>query len=372
MYNVSQIKINQNIEVFLRMQHLNNPIVRSTTRFVAMLFICFSTQATAFEYLQPLPDSPIIPKNNLQSEKKISLGKQLFFDNRLSSDGTVSCNSCHNLAASGDAEGGALNMKSRGIKRNVPSIWNIGHMSTYYWDARATSLEAQAIDHMLDPRIMDMSNEAKLVERLNSIEGYRLAFKAAFKDKKLSANNIAKALAAFERTLNTPDSQFDKYIKGDKSQLSESAKRGLTLFNDKGCLSCHFGVNFAGPAPGPALKMGDGFYEMFPNYRGTYYEEKYHFVDDLGRYHVTLDPEDKVMWRVPSLRNVIHTAPYFHNGAVNDIHEAVRIMSKAQFNYDISETEVKDVVSFLESLTGIYPNISIPRLPEKNGSSLIE
>jgi len=343
-------------------------------RFIlSILFIhlsVFTTSVLAFEYLQPLPDTPIIPADNPQSSEKIALGKQLFFDNRLSVDGGVSCNSCHNLAASGDADGSAINMPARGINRNVPTLWNIGHMSTYYWDARAKSLEAQVSDHILDPRIMNFSNAEALEQRLNRLDGYRSAFKKAFGDPRVSMENIGKAIASFERTLNTPDSDFDLYIKGDKNKLNKAAKRGLTLFNDKGCLSCHFGVNFAGPAPGPALKMGDGFFEMFPNYRGTIYEDKYRFVDDLGRYHVTLDPEHKVMWRVPSLRNIVHTAPYFHNGAVNDLHEAVSIMSKVQFNYEISESEVADVVEFLKTLTGKYPEISLPRLPEQNGVSV--
>jgi len=346
--------------------------MRSLFSSVIFLSIFASIQTQAFEYLQPLPDTPVIPADNPQSDKKIQLGKQLYFDSRLSNDGAVSCNSCHNLAGSADAEGSTLNMQARGVTRDAPSLWNIGHMSTYYWDARSLALEAQAVDHLLDPRIMDMLSEEKIVGRLNRIPGYRLAFENTFKDQKISMENIGKAIAAFERTLNTPDSPFDQYIKGNKSKISKAAKRGITIFTNKGCLACHFGVNFAGPAPGPALKMGDGFYEMFPNYRGTYYEEKYRFVDDLGRYHVTLDPEDKVMWRVPSLRNVIDTAPYFHNGAVNDINEAVRIMSKAQFNYDITEAEVSDVVAFLKTLTGKYPEITLPRLPEANGVSLVE
>ena len=344
--------------------------LKSSVFFLFSMII--SGQVWAFEYLQPLPETPIIPESNPQTKEKIALGKQLFFDNRLSNDGSVSCNTCHNLAASADAENSTINLKARGITRNVPSLWNIGHMSTYYWDARAKSLEEQAADHLLDPRIMNMSNPLQLSQRIATIPGYRTAFKQAFADHQVSIHNISKALAAFQRTLNTPNSAFDRYIKGDKSQLSAAAKRGLQLFNDKGCLSCHFGVNFAGPAPGPALKMGDGFYEMFPTYRGTYYEEKYHFVDDLGRYHVTLDPEHKVMWRVPSLRNVVNTAPYFHNGSVNDLHEAVKIMSKVQFNFDITNTEVDDVIAFLQTLTGEFPEISLPRLPEAAGQSVVD
>ncbi len=339
-------------------------------RLIPTLLFCFCIPAYAFEYLQPLPDTPVIPESNPQSSEKILLGKQLFFDARLSTDGATSCNSCHNLAGSGDSEGITDTMKARGIKRDAPSLWNIGHMSAYYWEARSSSLEAQASDHLNDPRIMNISSES-LVQRLSAITGYRAGFEAAFKDQKISMKNISKAIAAFERTLNAPDSLFDQYIKGDKSKLSEAAKRGLSIFKNKGCLACHFGVNFAGPAPGPGLKMGDAFYEMFPTYRGTYYENKYRFVDDLGVYHITLDPEHKVMWRVSSLRNIIDTAPYFHNGAVNDINEAVKIMSKVQFNYDMPEEEVKYVVEFLKTLTGKYPEITLPRLPEVNGANVV-
>jgi len=336
-----------------------------------LLIIISPAVSFGFEYLQPLPKSPVIPEGNPQTKDKINLGKQLFFDPRLSVDGVISCNSCHNLADSGDTETSVINIANRQYNRNAPSLWNIGHMSTYYWDARAKSLEQQAEDHLLDPRVMAISDKAVLTKRINAIPGYQKSFEKVFGKNAVTFENITKAIAAFERTLNTPNSDFDLYIQGDKSKLNSAAKRGLTLFNDKGCLSCHFGVNFAGPAPGPALKMGDGFYEMFPNYRGTFYEKKYNFVEDLGRYHVTLDPSHKVMWRVPSLRNVMETAPYFHNGAIHDIHLAVRIMSEVQFHYEISDKEVSDIVEFLKTLTGKFPTISLPRLPSSEGKNAL-
>ncbi len=338
---------------------------------VLLILLCgFSAITPAFDYLQPLPEKPIAPADNPLTQEKIDLGKSLFFDPRLSAKGDVSCNSCHNLAAGGDDDGAVINMPGRLIKRSAPSVWNVAYMSTYYWDARAKSLEKQAVEHILDPNIMAMGHATNLQARLQSIPGYVQMFRAAFGNQPISIETIAQAIASFERTLIVPDSRFDQFIKGNEAALNEQEKRGMQTFTDKGCLSCHFGTNFAGPAPGPALKMGDGFYEMFPNYRGSRYEEKYDFVSDLGRYHTSLDAEHKLMWRVPSLRNITDTAPYFHNGSVNDLSQAVRIMSEVQFNYPITEHEVQDIVAFLQTLTGKYPSLTLPRLPDTSGASL--
>lgn len=327
--------------------------------------------AVAFDYLQPLPDEPIAPKDNPVTPEKADLGKRLFFDQRLSWNGDVSCNTCHQLAAGGDDGGAVTQLPGREIKRSAPSVWNVAYMSTYFWDARATSLESQVMEHLVDPNIMAMRHNTNVVKRLQAIPGYRELFKTAFGNDAITIDNIAQAIATFQRTLIVPDSRFDQFIKGNEAALNAKEKRGLQLFNDKGCLSCHFGTNFAGPAPGPALKMGDGFYELFPNYRGSLYEDKFDFVADLGRYHVTLNPEHKLMWRVPSLRNITDTAPYFHNGSVYDLHQAVRIMSEVQFNYPITDEEVDDIVAFLKTLTGKYPEITMPRLPDTPGVSLL-
>lgn len=345
--------------------------MRSILTIVTGSVLLFSQMVFAFEYLQPLPDSPIIPANNPQTEEKVALGKQLYFDPRLSLNGDVSCNTCHNLAAGGDDDGAVFHMANRNIKRSAPSLWNVAHLSTYFWDARAKSLEAQAEEHLFDPNIMAMGSPVFLESRINAIPGYVTAFSKTFSDKKVSTENIAKALSAFERTLVAPDSRFDQYIKGNKSALTEKEKRGLDLFKNKGCLGCHFGVNFAGPAPGPALKMGDAFYELMPTIRGSLYEEKYNFLDDRGLVHVTLNEDHRLFWRVPPLRNIVDSAPYFHNGAVKDLHEAVRVMDRVQFNYGVTEEEVDDIVAFLKTLTGIYPTITLPRLPETAGTTLV-
>ena len=136
-----------------------------------------------------------------------------------------------------------------------------------------------------------------------------------------------------------------------------------------GCLACHFGVNFAGPAPGPAMGLGDGFYELFPNHVGTRYDKQYGVAKDLGRYYVTKEGIHRHMFRVPPLRNIADTAPYFHNGSVDNLAEAVRVMGLTQLKKELSDAEVADIVAFLRTLTGQYPVITMPRLPEVEGKS---
>lgn len=338
---------------------------------MAALFLAYSSAGFAFDALQPLPPTPIIPQDNPQSAAKIELGKQLFFDTRLSADGTLSCNSCHNLAAGGDDDGAAPILSKGMLDRSAPSVYNSGHMSVAYWDSRETSLEAQTVEHILDQRVMGMGAPGNVVSRIASVPGYVDAFDKVFGSRNpLTMENLAKALASFERSLNTPDSAFDRFIKGEKNAISAAAKRGLTLFTDSGCLSCHFGVNFAGPAPGPALKMGDGFYELFPNHPGSIYDKKYGIADDLGLYEITLEPGHKRLFRVPSLRNVADTAPYFHNGSVNSLEEAVRVMALTQLRLRFDQQQISDIVAFLQTLTGEYPNLSLPRLPETTGATL--
>ncbi len=327
--------------------------------------------AAAFEVLQPLPEQPIVPADNPQTEAKVRLGWQLYFDPRLSWDNAVSCNSCHNLAAGGDDDGAVTRLPGRYIERSAPSLWNAAYMSVQFWDGRAKSLEEAFLDHLTDPEILAVPEAQMLARRLQAIPGYREQFAQVFASDAVTAEQVAKALAAFIRTLKTPNSAFDRYIRGEESALSPAARRGLMLFNEKGCLACHFGVNFAGPAPGPSFKMGDGFYELFPNYLGSEYDDRYRLTDDAGRVYITRRNDHTFMWRVASLRNIALTAPYFHNGSVNDLAEAVRIMGKVQFRHDLSEQEVQDLVAFLLSLTGEFPEITLPRLPETPGVSLL-
>lgn len=345
---------------------------RQVSAALTLFCLLLATPAWAFDILQALPKEPITPADNPVTSEKAELGKQLFFDPRLSADNTLSCNSCHNLAAGGDDDGAATRLSGKKLHRSAPTVFNAAYMSRLNWDTRAASLEEQVKDHLLDPQVMAMGVAENVVQKIASVPGYRQQFKKVFGESAVNWDNISKAIATFERTLTTPNSPFDQFIQGKDNAISAAAKRGLNLFTEIGCLSCHFGVNFAGPAPGPALNMGDGFYELFPNFVGTRYDEKYDLIADLGRYALTLDNGHKRMWRVPQLRNIALTAPYFHNGSVNSLVEAVKIMGITQLKADLSDQEIAEIVAFLESLTGQFPTITLPRLPETLGVTLVK
>lgn len=330
---------------------------RTTTILFLFLGLCPPVFAAGFAHFQPLPKAVQQPADNPASAAKIRLGKKLFFDpGLLGADSSLSCNSCHNLSTAGvDGKAVSRGQHGRHTYRSTPTLWNIGFQTVLYWDGRSPSLEAQALDHLRDPVISDNAHLGAMVQRLYDSADYRQAFAAAFPGEgrdAVSADNAARALASFQRSLLTPDSAFDRYIRGDEDAISASAKRGMRLFNDSGCVSCHFGVNFAGPAPGPAMGPGDGFYELFPNYLGSEYDARYGLADDLGRFEATGNLWEKYMWRVPILRNIAETAPYFHNGRVKTLDEAVRVMAETQLQVTFSEAEVADVVAFLQSLTG--------------------
>ena len=323
------------------------------------------TAAHAFEPFQPLPEQPPIPSGNPQTDAKVSLGRQLFFDPRLSLTGKVTCNSCHNLALGGE-DGRSFSKGALGMvaTRSTPTLWNVAFQTVYFWDGRAPSLEAAIAEHLLSPAIMGMPNPETLTGRLFAIEGYRAQFEAVFPGKEaVTRDHVAMALASYIRTLVTPDGPFDQFLRGDEQAISQAARRGFKRYIETGCASCHFWVNFSGPVPGLAFKMGEGFYELFPNYVGTEYDERYGLLKDEGRIRVTGEEGHRYMWRVQSLRNVADTAPYFHNGSVATLEEAVRLMAKTQLDKELTVEELSDIVAFLETLSGRYPEIEKPDLP---------
>ena len=257
--------------------------------------------------------------------------------------------------------------------RSAPTVWNSAFLSVQFWDGRAPSLEDQAKGPMLNPVEMGMGNHDLVIKRISAIPEYRRDFKRAFKTRTemeaLTIDNTAKAIAAYERTLVTPDSPFDRFARGEKTALTASALRGLKIFQRVGCVSCHNGPNFSGPA----LPEGTGFYQKFPVYPGSSYEARYELTKDTGRQQVTHSDADRGIWRVPSLRNIALTGPYFHNGSVKTLTEAVKVMAKTQLNQVLPENEVVDLVSFLGSLSGKFPSQSLPRLPESpNGNAFID
>lgn len=317
---------------------------------------------------EALPDQPVAPPNNPQSEAKIELGKMLYFDPRLSKNGVISCNSCHNVMAGGDDNRpNSIGVKDQRGGRGAPTVWNAAYQSVQFWDGRAPSLEEQAKWPVTNPIEMGMHNWDEAVKVLKAIPGYTPLFDKAFDNSGITETNAVNAIAAYERTLITPNSPFDKYVKGDKKALTEQQVKGMEAFEKTGCTACHSGVNFSGPK----MPMGTGFFMKFPTFGDNEYAKKYKFTEDLGRYDVTKKDGDKNMWRVPTLRNVALTAPYFHNGTVTTLDEAVKVMAKVQLNKDLSDEQVKDIVAFLNGLTGEFPKQTMPQLPPSPGITLI-
>jgi len=300
----------------------------------------------------------------------IELGKALFFDPRLSADGTISCNSCHNVMGGG-ADGRPVSAGVRGQhgQRSAPTVWNAADLSVLFWDGRAATLEEQAKGPLVNPVEMGNADLGAVAARLKRIPGYVAMFRQAFLHggDAVTGDHAVQAIAAFERTLVTRGSAYDRYVGGDKRALSPEAQRGLALVGSLGCTGCHSGSNFAGPK----LPQGTGFYQRFPTYKDNAHVAKYHLADDLGRYTATKRDEDKHMWRVPTWRNVALTAPYFHNGAVATLEEAVRVMAKVQLNKDLKDDETRAIVAFLGGLTGPFPALTLPRLPATPGASVI-
>lgn len=302
------------------------------------------------------------PADNPTSAAKVKLGRQLYFDSRLSSTGTVSCNSCHNVLDEGGHDGLATSTGINGLKggRNAPTVWNSALLSVQFWDGRAPSLEEQAKGPLINPVEMGMHNHAAVVDVVKKIPGYVAQFQAIYGGQDpVSIDTIAKSIAAYERTLVTPNSPVDRYLGGNKKALSPAAVRGMALVQSVGCVSCHMGPNYAGPA----LPVGTGFYQKFPVYPSKY-DDQYKLTQDQGRFEVTKNESDRHVFRVPTWRNIARTAPYFHTGSVATLDEAVRVMAKSQLNKELKDGEVKDIVAFLTALNGELPREKAPQLPK--------
>ncbi len=347
--------------------HKGETMLKKTVHHCAFALALIAAPAFAAQW-EPLPEKAPEPADNPTTAAKVELGKMLYFDPRFSKTGTVSCNSCHNLMEGGD-DSRPVSFGVFGKKggRNAPTVWNAAFHSVQFWDGRAPSLEEQAKGPVVNPVEMGMPTLEDAMKRVRQIPAYREYFVKAFgEDNPMTVDNAAKAVAAFERTLITPNSPYDRYVKGDKSAMTEQQVRGMNTFAQVGCTACHSGPAFNGPK----LPEGKGFFQKFPVFDNELIK-KYGLDEDLGRYEVTKKESDKHMFRVPTLRNVADTAPYFHNGAVPTLEEAVRIMAKSQLNRDLSDAQVADIVAFLNALTGEYPKIEMPRLPATPGTTLV-
>jgi cytochrome c peroxidase len=238
-------------------------------------------------------------------------------------------------------------------------VWNSAFNAVQFWDGRAASLEAQAAGPVANPIEMGMKDWDEVVARLKTIQGYNLAFTRAFGENSVTKENATKAIAAYERTLITPNSPYDKYALGDKTALTEQQVRGLNKFAELGCGGCHSGAAF----------NGAGTFQRFPVHDNPYFSAQYHFKNDKGVAEVSKKAEDEHLFKVSTLRNIALTAPYFHNGSVKTLDEAVKVMAKVQLDKDLSKEEIADIVAFLEALTGEFPKQAMPTLPPTNGKT---
>ncbi len=298
----------------------------------------------------PLPET-VPPKTAGPLEARITLGRMLYYDTRLSRSQTVSCNSCHDLAKYGvDGEPTSEGFQGQHGDRNSPTVYNAAAHFVQFWDGRAPDVEEQAKGPVLNPVEMAMPSDAAVIAVLESIPEYASAFQKAFPDeaKPITYDNVGLAIGTFERGLLTP-ARWDRFLRGDQTALTAEEQAGLNTFVSSGCSTCH-----AGALLGGNLYQKIGAAKPYPD------------TSDPGRYKVTKNDGDRLMFKVPSLRNVEKTAPYFHNGKVGTLDQAVAQMADYQLDKQLSADEVSSIVVFLKSLTGDLPAqyIQKPELPK--------
>ncbi|NOR87288.1 MAG: c-type cytochrome [Bacteroidales bacterium] len=291
---------------------------------------------------------PLIAENiaNPITDEKVQLGKKLYFDNRLSKDNTQSCNTCHNVETYGVDNEPTSKGDNGGLgTRNSPTTFNAAFHTTQFWDGREPDVEAQAGGPILNPVEMAMPDEASVVNRLKGIEEYVTYFAKSFPDEKdpITYNNLKLAIGAYERMLVTP-TKFDDYLAGNTDALNTQEKEGLQTFITGGCITCHRGNVLGG-------NMFQKFGLMKP-----YWEFTKSTVIDDGKFEVTQNEADKYVFKVPSLRNIEKTYPYFHDGSIMDLREATDIMGKTQLNKTFTDKELDDMVVFMNTLTGEIPD----------------
>ncbi|MBL3549974.1 c-type cytochrome [Chryseobacterium sp. KMC2] len=309
---------------------------------------------------------------DIQELPEVMLGKKLFFDPKLSSSSQISCSSCHNPELGwADGQEVALGNDHLQGKRNTQSLYNIGERSSYFWDGRAQTLEEQLVGPISAHNEMNMKPE-KLAAKLSKLKEYRQLFKEVYKSDKITFDKIAGALATFQKTIKSQPSRLDKFIKGDQKALSDKEIYGMHLFRTKArCMNCHYGKYLTD--------------ESFHNIGLTYYKREY---EDLGRYTITQKPDDVGRFKTPSLRDLDYTAPWMHNGLMDDMHGIVSLYNsgmqminptpeekKADPNFPVTdhliqplrlnEQEIDAIVSFLKTMSGSYYKMPRPEIPRK-------
>ena len=312
----------------------------------------------ARDVFEPIPlTAPALPGNPATADK-VALGEKLYFDPRLSATHSISCASCHNIGLGG-ADDSPTSAGFHGTRggRNSPTVYNSVFNFAQFWDGRAADLEQQAGGPMVNPVEMASPKE-HVAAQLAALPQYRAEFAKAFPGdaNPVSLANAQKVIAVFEATLITPNAPFDRFLRGDATALDKEQKAGLTLFMDKGCTACHGGIN-----------IGGGMYAQFGAVAAP--DAKYRPAADKGRGGVTGKAEDDYFFKVPTLRNIALTAPYFHTGSEQNLATAVDVMAKSQLGQTLTAAETGQIVAFLNALTGDNPKIVVPQLPPSDANS---
>jgi cytochrome c peroxidase len=296
----------------------------------------------AQEIFKPLPS--VVGSPELPTAPRVELGRMLFFDPRLTIDANMSCSSCHQPDLYGtDGRPRSIGVRQRAHPRNAPTVLNAA-LNIIHWRGDRDGLEDQVAKALTSPITSGQPNAEAVVERVSRIPDYTSLFEAAFPDEPnpIRADNIPNAISAFERTLLTP-SPFDAYLAGNTGALTPTARAGLEKFINTGCIACHEGVG-----------VGGSVYRKFGLVE-DYWKATGSEPIDKGRFDVTKDPEDLYVFRVPSLRNVAKTPPYFHDGSVTTLPEAVKVMARVQLGVTLNDPDARDIAGFLETLTGELP-----------------
>ncbi len=309
----------------------------------------------AQELFESIPETVELENNPITPEK-VELGKMLWFDPRLSSSGLISCNSCHNVGLKGtDLQRTSIGHGWQHGPRNAPTMLNAVFHVAQFWDGRAADLFEQAQGPVQAGAEMNNTPE-NAVETLSSISAYYTRFNQVFPEDGVTFENMARAIAAFEATLITPNAPFDQYLLGNDEALTEVEKEGLQLFMDKGCVTCHNGV-----------AVGGNSYQKFGVIEDP--SDTIRPPEDIGRAKLTDNEADQYVFKVPSLRNITQTGPYFHSGAVDTLDEAVHVMAEVQLGISLEDEEVSKIMAFLGTLTGEEPDITYPLLPASTSTT---
>ncbi len=316
----------------------------AVSRAVGMFGLCLSVavmSAPVQHQVEAYAIRPISPLPEVDSTL-VAMGRELFADPRLSSNDSVACISCHPLHRGGaDGLDRSIGVDGRVGVINAPTVFNAVFNVGQFWDGRAATLAEQVDGPVHNP--VEMNGDwPTIVAKLRRDTALRTAFETRFSDG-LTAANISLAIAEYEKTLVTPDGLFDQFLAGNTQALSSQQLLGWQLFNDYGCISCHQGTN-----------VGGNMYERMGIFVDYFAERGNITQQDYGRYNVTADPEDRFEFKVPGLRNVALTAPYFHDASAKDLESAVTVMARVQLGRQLTDHETAAIVSFLETLTGVY------------------